>query len=67
MRLLSIGYAIASISSTLLTQVIHFPHKYNFLDGGDSLKSVEFFTSHEGLILNYEEALTAKANNRGAF
>jgi len=24
----------------------------------DSLKSVEFFTSHEGLLLNYEEALT---------
>jgi 3-deoxy-7-phosphoheptulonate synthase len=33
-------------------------------DGGDSLKSVEFFTSHEGLILDYEEALTAKYNVR---
>lgn len=24
----------------------------------DTLRSVEFFTSHEGLLLNYEEALT---------
>jgi len=30
-------------------------------DQSESLKAVEFFTSHEGLLLNYEEALTEES------
>jgi len=33
-------------------------------DGSDSLKSVEFYTSHEGLILDYEEALTSSVKDK---
>lgn len=32
-------------------------------DQGESLKSVDLFTSHEGLLLNYEEALTKSTNS----
>jgi len=32
-------------------------------DQSESLKSVELFTSHEGLLLNYEQALTEKVKN----
>jgi len=31
-------------------------------DTADVLKRVDIFTSHEGLLLNYEEALTEQAN-----
>jgi len=38
-------------------------------DQGESLKSVDLFTSHEGLLLNYEESLTkstgCKYHNKG--
>jgi len=33
-------------------------------DGSDSLKSVEFYTSHEGLLLDYEEALTSAVKDK---
>lgn len=33
-------------------------------DGSDSLKSVEFYTSHEGLLLCYEEAMTSFVRDR---
>jgi len=33
-------------------------------DGSDSLKSIEFFTSHEGLLLCYEEAMTSNVKGK---
>jgi 3-deoxy-7-phosphoheptulonate synthase len=33
-------------------------------DQSESLKSVELFTSHEGLLLNYEQALTEKVKDK---
>jgi len=33
-------------------------------DQSESLKSVELFTSHEGLLLNYEEALTERVKDK---
>ena len=29
-------------------------------DNADTFKSVEFYTSHEGMLLSYEQALTRK-------
>jgi 3-deoxy-7-phosphoheptulonate synthase len=33
-------------------------------DQAESLRAVELFTSHEGLLLNYEQALTEKVKNQ---